>query len=189
MTLEQGVASLIDLRLALTLGVPALIAVLGWIVGHWLNASRELRNRRREARLKGLEAAYKCLAMAAVRDWTKEHESEFERFVAEIQLYGTPRQVTLMTKLVEAFDRQEKRISFDPLLEDLRDSLRAELRMEPMKGSVWWYRFKLPEWKVQERAQSGRGGLLARPSHTTRHAGPHRAVHEHAIHAAWRTRR
>jgi len=31
-------------------------------------------------------------------------------------------------------------------------------------------------------AQSGRGGLLTRPSHTTRHAGPHRAVHESGAH-------
>lgn len=155
MTTEQLPISLIDIRLALTLGVPALIAVVGWIVGHWLNSRRELRNRRREARLKGLEAAYKCLAMAAVREWTEEHKFEFERFVAEIQLYGTPRQVALMTNLVEAFNRQEKSISFDPLLEDLRNSLRSELRMEMVKGPVWWYRFKLPEWKLQESVQQG----------------------------------
>jgi hypothetical protein len=151
MTPEQ--TSLIDVRLALTLGVPALIAVVGWIVGHWLNAKRELTNRRREARLKGLEAAYKCLALAAVREWTDEHKAEFERFVAEIQLYGTPRQVELMTKLVEAFNRQDPVVSFDPLLEDLRDSLRAELKMEPVKGPVWWYRFKLPQWELDRRAQ------------------------------------
>lgn len=67
-----------------------------------------------------------------MREWTAEHKAEFERFVAEIQLYGTPYQVELMTKLVEAFNRQEPSISFDPLLEDLRNSLRAELRMEPV---------------------------------------------------------
>jgi len=150
-------AELIDLRLALTLGIPAIIAVVGWIVGHWLNSRRELSNRRREARLKGLEVAYNRLAMAAVRDWTDEHKLEFERFVAEIQLYGTPRQVTLMTQLVDAFNRHEKSISFDSLLEDLRNALRAELRMEPVTGPVWWYRFNLPAWKIEERAQQGHG--------------------------------
>jgi hypothetical protein len=153
MTPEQATSSLFDLRLALTLGIPALIAVVGWIVGHWLNAKRELTNRRREARLKGLESAYKCLALAAVREWTDEHKSEFERFIAEIQLYGTPHQVGLMIKLVEAFNRQEPSISFDTLLEDLRDALRNELRMEPVSGPVWWYRFTLPEWEIQRRAQ------------------------------------
>lgn len=152
MTTEQ---SLVDLRLALTLGIPALIAVGGWIVGHWLHARRELENRRREARLKGLESAYKCLAMASVREWTDEHKAELERFVADIQLYGTPHQVLLMTKLVEAFTRQEPSISFDPLLEDLRDILRSELRMEPVTGHVWWYRFTLPKWELERRAQQG----------------------------------
>lgn len=146
---------LIDVRLAMTLGVPAAIAVVGWIVGHWLNSRRELSNRRREARLKGLEAAYTRLAMAANRDWTDEHKLEFEKFVAEIQLYGTPRQVTLMTQLVEAFDRHDMSISFDSLLEDLRNTLRAELRMEAVTGPVWWYRFSLPAWKIGERAQQG----------------------------------
>lgn len=153
MTPEQAGLSLIDLRLALTLGIPALIAVIGWIVGHWLNAKRELVNRRRDARLKGLEAAYKCLALAAIREWTDEHKVEFERFVAEIQLYGTPNQVKMMTMLVQAFDRQESSISFDPLLEDLRNTLRTELRMEPVSGPIWWYRFSLPEWEIERRAQ------------------------------------
>ena len=153
MTMEESTSAFIDLRLAITLGVPAIIAVVGWIVGHWLNARRELTNRRREARLKGLESAYKCLALSAVREWTDEHKSEFERFVAEIQLYGTPRQVDLMTRLVEAFNKQEPIISFDPLLEDLRDALRSELRMEPVKGPVWWYRFALPQWEIQRRAK------------------------------------
>ena len=30
--------------------------------------------------------------------------------------------------------------------------------------------------------QSGKDGYLARPPHTTRHAGPHRAVHEKGAH-------
>jgi len=153
MTLEQTTTSLIDFQLVLSLGVPALIAVLGWITGHRLISKREMTNRRRDARLKGLESAYKCLALAAVREWTDEHKSEFERFVAEIQLYGTPHQVDMMTKLVEAFNRHEPSIDFDPLLEDLRDVLRAELRMEPINGPVWWFRFTLPQWETQRRAQ------------------------------------
>lgn len=145
--------SLIDLRLALTLGIPAAIAVDGWIVGHWQISRRELANRRREARLRGLESAYKCLATAALREWTQEHKAEFEMFVADIQLYGTPHQVLLMTRLVEAFNRQEPSISLDELLVDLRDTLRSELKMEPVAGPVWWYRFTLPEWELQRRAK------------------------------------
>lgn len=145
---------LIDVGLALTLGFPALVAVLGWIVGHWLNSVRERNNRRREARLIGLESAYKCLSMISNRDMTATHEYEFERFVSEILLYGTPKQVQLMTELVEAFIRRDKIISFDLLLEDLRNTLRKELKMEKVAGPIWWYRFKLPKWKNSESEQA-----------------------------------
>lgn len=164
----QAAVSIFDPRLALTLGVPALIAVVGWIVGHWLNSMRELKNRRREARLKGLESAYKCLALSAVRDWTDDHKMEFERFVAEIQLYGSPHQVQLMTKIVDGLNRQEPSVSFDALLEDLRDSLRQELRMEPVRGPIWWYRFTLPQWEIERRAQqSDQAGTIPEPQRTT----------------------
>ena len=138
-------SSLIDLRLVLALGIPAVIAVAGWFLGHWLNARRELNNKRRETQLKGLETAYVRLAMASNRDWTDEHKLEFERFIAEIQLYGTPRQIELTIGIIQAFIRRDHRVVFDELLVDLRDSLRQELRMEPVKEPVWWYRFKLPE--------------------------------------------
>jgi hypothetical protein len=134
----------------LSLGIPALIAVAGWFLGHWLNAKRELNSKRREIRLKGLETAYCRLAMASNRDWTDEHKLEFEKFVAEIQLYGTPRQIQPMIEIVQAFIRREPSITFDPLLKDLRDSLRQELRMEPVEVSVWWYRFTLPEWHKKQ---------------------------------------
>ena len=129
------------------MGIPALIAVAGWFLGHWLNARRELANRRRDLRLKGLETAYNRISMASNRNWTPELEIEFERFIAEIQLYGTPKQIELMTKIVQAFVQKEQSVYFDPLLEDLRDALRKELRMEQVKGPVWWYRFRLPDWK------------------------------------------
>jgi len=38
-----------------------------------------------------------------------------------------------------------KKVDFDPLLESLRDSLREELGLEPIKGSVWWLRIGQPK--------------------------------------------
>lgn len=133
-----------DWKLAFTLGVPALVAAVGWIIGHWLNSRRELSNRRREARLKGLETAYMRIAMFAHRELDDTYKAEFEKFVAEIQLYGTPKQIKLMGEIVEAFVRRNPVVSLDAILEDLRNTLRAELRMEAATGPVWWYRFKMP---------------------------------------------
>ena len=81
---------------------------------------------------------------------------DFEKFIAEIQLYGTPRQIELMIELVKAFIDKKPEISFDPLLQDLRDSLREELSMERITDTIWWYRFKLPEWKIKKEPNSER---------------------------------
>lgn len=151
-------SSLVDLRLMVSLGVPALIAVAGWFLAHWLNARREVDNKRREIRLKGLESAYTRLAMASQREWTDEHKRDFESFVAEIQLYGTPKQIELTIEIVQAFIRHEPRVMFDALLEELRDSLRKELRMEPVHVSVWWYRFELPDWAKTTESETGSSG-------------------------------
>ena len=35
---------------------------------------------------------------------------------------------------------------------------------------------------MNEALESGKGGYLARPPHTTWHAGPHQAVHEKEAH-------
>jgi len=151
-------------NLALTLGVPALIAVLGWLVGHWLNSRRELNNKRREARLKGLELAFIRLANFNKREWTDKNKLEFENFVTEIQLYGTPKQIRLMSEIVMAFVRRELEVSLDALLEDLRNTLRVELRLERESGPIWWYRFKLPENEPAQRNAQADGPAADGPT-------------------------
>ena len=161
----SGDQPILDVRLALSVGVPALVAVAGWFLAHWLNARREVDNKRREIRLRGLEAAYTRLATASQRDWTDEHKRDFEAFVAEIHLYGTPKQIALAIEIVKAFIDRKPRVSFDPLLEDLRNSLRQELRMEAVTGPVWWYRFSLPEWARQKESErpGGSGNATEKP--------------------------
>src|SRR5712692_10467988 len=89
----------IDWRLVATIGVPAIIVVAGWFLGHWLNARRDLAIRKREARLKALESAYMRIATSSNRPFTDKSMDDIETFVSEIQLYGTPRQVVLMSEM------------------------------------------------------------------------------------------
>ncbi|HEV8107174.1 MAG TPA: hypothetical protein VGP97_06585, partial [Burkholderiales bacterium] len=91
----------IDWKLVATVGIPGALVVAGWFFVHLLNARRDLAQRKREARLKALETAYIRLADSANRPLTDEILDELELFVSEIQLYGTPRQVELMGKVVE----------------------------------------------------------------------------------------
>ncbi len=130
----------IDWRLAATIGIPAAIVVAGWFFGHWLNARRDLISRKREARLKALEAAYMRLATSSNRLLTEKLMDDLETFVSELQLYGTPYQIQLMTEIVEGFKKPNNVISYDAILVDLRDTIRKELNLEPVPGPVWWLR-------------------------------------------------
>jgi hypothetical protein len=129
----------------------ALVAVVGLGVSHWLTSRRELKNKRRETRLKGLELAFVRISNFNKREWTDENKLEFENFVTEIQLFGTPKQIQLMSEIVLAFVRRESEVSLDALLEDLRNTIRAELRLERESGPIWWYRFKLPDQKTAQQ--------------------------------------
>lgn len=135
------------MRLATTIGIPAIVAVILGFLAHRLAASRDLANRKREARLKALEAAYIRLANSSNRAvLTNELKDDLETFVAEIQLYGTPRQIVLMTEIVERFTKPG-RVPYDAMLEDLRDTIRAELNLERVSGRVWWLRMNRGEDK------------------------------------------
>ena len=132
-----------DWKLIATVGVPGIIIVAGWFFAHWLTTRRELAARRREARLKALEAAYMRIATSSNRPLTDESIEKLETFVSEIQLYGTPKQILLMQKMVEDF-KQPGTVSHDAILADLRDTIRQELELEPVQGSVWWLRLNRP---------------------------------------------
>jgi hypothetical protein len=89
--------------LAATIGVPGALVVVGWFFAHWLTARRDLAAKRREARLRALEAAYMRLATSCNRELTPDLVEKIETFVAEIQLYGTPHQIDLMAGIVDGF--------------------------------------------------------------------------------------
>ena len=130
----------IDWRLVATVGIPAVVVVAGWFFVHWLDARRDLASRKREARLKALEAAYMRVATSSNRPLTEKSMDDLETFVFELQLYGTPRQIQLMTEIVEGFKKPNNIVSYDTILVDLRDRIRKELNLEPVLGPVWWLR-------------------------------------------------
>ena len=130
----------IDWRLVATIGVPAAIVIVGWFFAHWLNARRDLASRKREARIKALEAAYMRLATSSNRPLTEKLKDDLETFVSELQLYGTPRQIQFMAEIVEEFKKPNNVVSYDAILADLRDTIRKELNLEPVLGPVWWLR-------------------------------------------------
>ena len=152
--LDGNWLSNIDWQLIATVGIPALIVVIGWLFVHWLDDRRDLTNRKREARLKAMERAYLRLANSANRsELTEQMIDDIELFVWEIQLYGTPKQIKLMQEIVEGFKKPNNYVSYDPILRDLRDTLRKELELEAISDDVWWLRLnrKLKNTNRNER--------------------------------------
>jgi hypothetical protein len=113
-------------------------AVIGGLVAHLLTGHRDRMNKRRDKRIDYLIEAYRGLENCAHRNGNKRNVSaaEFasifgrmESAVADIQLFGSPKQVALAQDFARQFAKNNG-ASFDELLQDLRSDLRRELRLE-----------------------------------------------------------
>jgi hypothetical protein len=116
------------------------IAVAGWFVGHALSARRDRINKRREQRIGYLIEAYRRLETCANRGDQME-ASKFESALADIQLFGTPRQVDLVQALIADFAAGGG-ATMDDLLRDLRRDLRAELRLQSVPDRILHLRIR-----------------------------------------------
>jgi hypothetical protein len=103
------------------------IAVAGWIVTQYQGR----RAIRRNMRIDYLLAAYRRLERSSNRPMTVNEDREVEAAVADVQLLGSPAQVRLAEDFITAF-AAEGTADTEPLLQDLRASLRRELLLEPV---------------------------------------------------------
>ena len=121
--------------------VTTVVAVVGWYAAHRLSAARDRANKRRELRVQYLIEAYRRLENVSNRPISKATAPDFEKAIADIQLFGTPQQVALAKEFAVGF-AQAGTHTLDPLLNDLRDSLRAELDLEPVSVGITYLRMK-----------------------------------------------
>src|SRR5579872_6080783 len=108
--------------------VTILVAIGGWIAGHTLSARRDRLNKRREQRIGYLIEAYRRLESCARRG-DKLDFSKLESAIADIQLFGTAKQVELVQSFAIEFAAKGE-TTMDELLQDLRRDLRDELKLE-----------------------------------------------------------
>jgi hypothetical protein len=128
-----------DWKLFAQLLATVVVAGLGWWAVHRLAARRDLANERRRLRVAHLLEAYRKLESASNRD-TLEHISSFESAIADIQLLGSAHQAGLARKF--ALDMAKyKTAPLDPLILDLRQSLRAELELDSVSEPIAYLRF------------------------------------------------
>jgi hypothetical protein len=133
-----------NLQILIPLLITTFVAIVGWYVAHRFSVSRDVANKRRELRVQYLIEAYRRLEFAGNRPLTKEVAVEFEKAVADIQLFGTPRQVELARALALGF-AEEGTHPLDPLLNELRQNLREELKLEPVEKRITYLRIASDE--------------------------------------------
>jgi hypothetical protein len=109
--------------------VTALVAMVGWFIVHQLSISRDIKNKRTELKIKYLIEAYRKLENISHRD--NPNMQDFESAIADIQLFGTKRQVELAQKIATEFAKN-KTVSLNDLLSDLREDLRKLLHLEQL---------------------------------------------------------
>jgi hypothetical protein len=109
------------------------LAAFGWVVVHIFNSQRDLRNRLLELRLGRLYEAFINLYVFIGEKVTPESVKDFQRALADIQLYGTKQQVAyahgLQTQVAESSDGN---LDIADLLTVLRDSIRRDLNLEEL---------------------------------------------------------
>ena len=110
--------------------VPTLIAIFSWVIAHFSSKWKDLQNRRKEIISKYLIDAYRSIENCCGRgegiSLTPEQKTGIEQAVADVQLFGSTYQATLVKKFI---DLMNTTAYADPrtLLVTLRNDLRKEL--------------------------------------------------------------
>jgi hypothetical protein len=118
-----------------------LIAVFGWIIGHYFTSKRDITNKRRELTIQHLIGAYRILTNEiSHRVLTNDTRTKLESIVTEIQLFGSEEQVNLVKKLANDV-ASGKEYELDPLINSLRRDLRKQLDLKEVESNVTWLRF------------------------------------------------
>jgi len=112
--------------------VTAVLAVAGWLVSQ----AQARRATRRNMRISYLLDAYRRLERASNRPLTPETTRELEAAVADVMLLGSQQQAKLAHQLSSSF-AAEHVANTQPLLLDLRMSLRKELLLGELPSSIY----------------------------------------------------
>jgi hypothetical protein len=125
------------LKIVIPLVVTTVIALAGWIVVHRLNAERDLKNSRLQLRTQYLLEIYRKLERSCGKAVTRESADDIEVALADLQLLGSAEQVHMARQYIAAHgNRNLTGINVGLLMEDIRNNLRIELGLEPIKEPV-----------------------------------------------------
>ena len=124
--------------------ITIVLAVIGWLIGHYFTAKRDVENKRRELVINHLIEAYRIIANeVSHREESEERNLKLENLLSDIQLFGSPEQIAIAKKLADdvasggVFELNE-------LIVSLRNDLRKQLNLSAVSGNFKWLRFDGP---------------------------------------------
>lgn len=120
----------------LSLIISILIATGGWIYTSEQNRINKLR----EIKNQYISDAYSSISfyntLSNYNLQTKQDFINFQQALKNIQLYGTKEEINLLLEYISKAN--QKGFSLDPLLNKLRNNLRNEYGLKPLKIDTWW---------------------------------------------------
>jgi hypothetical protein len=108
--------------------IGSLVIIIGWFVAYFFGKRQNVINKQREVRIHYLINAWQLIERVANRK-DNELNKNLEIAVAEIQLFGSKKQIELVQKFAEEFANNSSGNVLG-LLIDLRKDLRKELNLE-----------------------------------------------------------
>jgi hypothetical protein len=117
------------------------IAALGWIIVHYFTSRRDRKNKIREIRIQYLIEAFRKIGLAAQREKADTFFSELESAFHDVQLFGSEKQINILMEFMDEY-KEKKTANIDLLLNELRNALRKELSLSPIKKGIKYFRVK-----------------------------------------------
>ena len=117
-----------------------IIAVFGWIVAHYFTSRREVKNKQREIKIEYFIDAYQKLENCIQRN-PKDVGKDLEGVVANIQLFGSEKQIDLAKKIANDISKNGS-ADLESLLKSLRKDLRKELQLSDNNSNVQFLRMQ-----------------------------------------------
>src|SRR5262249_50800790 len=112
----------------------------GWYMAHRFAAERDRANNQRDLRVRYLVDAYRQLETACSRDDIMPYKEGVECAIADVQLFGTPRQVELAKAIMRDIETGSRTTDPRTLLSDLRTDLRRELNLVALTNQITHFR-------------------------------------------------
>lgn len=119
--------------------IQCIITVIGWIVVYIFAIRQNTQIKKKEVTIEYLIQAWGKLEKASNRK-DNRYNTEIETAIADIQLFGTKRQIELAQQFAEEIARNKESSTLESLVL-LREDLRKELKLERVPRKFKFLRF------------------------------------------------